>query len=191
MKIPKQIRFMGYTYKVIVTHDHIFTDGFMSMTNHYDEEISIHSEVGENRKFQLMMNEMINMADHFLELDLQGKEEKIPRLSHPLSAIILNNRLHEGVIPKKIKHLSYTFDVKMDIEKTTIDAIFGEADFIRETVYIHSNASKTRMQEVLLHEAIHLVDFTSKTNLSEEQVVRLSHAVYSMLVNNGMMKRAD
>lgn len=56
-------------------------------------------------------------------------------------------------------------------------------------ILIEKGLKKQFMQETLLHECIHIIDYFNSLELSEEQVKFLSKDLYALLMDNPVLRR--
>lgn len=186
MKVPTKLKFLGYTYDIEVGIQQVFTDQTLSKTCTYEQKIWVHEGASEERKLQLFFCEAIAIIKSMTGMELE--EEHRFRMSHGLAGMLLNNDIfNPDKYPEQINFLGYTYTIHTEMENTSHDCSFGYIEFLRQNIYIHEAATATRRYETLLHELVHLIDYTFKLELEEEQVVCLSHNLFGLLVENKMI----
>ena len=85
--------------------------------------------------------------------------------------------------PKKIKILGKTFEVfyiKPCGLACDADGVIIHSDQI---IKVNSECNLERQKEVVLHELIHAIDSIFVLNLDEDNTIRLSNALYSVLIS--------
>ena len=67
----------------------------------------------------------------------------------------------------------------------------GFADFNRQTIGISTEVTASTKQIAICHETIHMLDRTYMVNLSEEQVIKLTHAIIAFHADNPQIKLGE
>ena len=96
-------------------------------------------------------------------------------------------------IPEKLRILFKEYDVKyadgMRNEKG--DMLYGEVDYVKQTVTLNSAASDEQAKSTVLHEVIHALDELYIIGLKEKQVEKLGVAFYMFIRDNPDMFREE
>ena len=87
----------------------------------------------------------------------------------------------------KIAGINYT------IEYLPSEAVknLGLADFNRQKILINKDATASTQRIVLCHEIIHMLDKVYLIGLSEEQVIKLTHAIIAFHAENPQLKLGE
>ncbi len=64
------------------------------------------------------------------------------------------------------------------------EGLLGEVNFNNQQIRINPNYSKEVQELTLLHEIVHVVNYTYNVGLEEEQVDRLSRGLYATIKEN-------
>lgn len=62
--------------------------------------------------------------------------------------------------------------------------LYGEIEYLSETIRINPAASTKVKDSTLIHEAVHAIDEMYGIGLKEKQVEKLGNAIYMMIVEN-------
>ena len=86
-------------------------------------------------------------------------------------------------IPKKLKVGAHTFNVFL-VDPDDIEKDCGECNIGKLTIKIKKNMPQSVMEETLIHESIHAMNF----GLEEKDVQFLSMGIYQILKDNNLLK---
>jgi hypothetical protein len=81
----------------------------------------------------------------------------------------------------KISGINYTIE---ELPPEALDGNVGQADFNRQRILINNTMSPQTKMIARWHEMIHLVDTIYGVELTEEQVVKLTHGVLAVFLDN-------
>ena len=87
----------------------------------------------------------------------------------------------------KIAGINYT------IEYLPSEAVknLGLADFNRQKILINKDATASTQRIALCHEIIHMLDKVYLIGLSEDQVIKLTHAIIAFHAENPQLKLGE
>ena len=75
------------------------------------------------------------------------------------------------------------YDIKLDPELNN-QGLLGEANFNTQIISINSLYPKEQQEATLLHEVIHVVNYTYNAGLDEDQVEKLARGLYATIREN-------
>lgn len=83
--------------------------------------------------------------------------------------------------------LTYTIEEVEQVDKNT--RLFGEVDFVKQTIKIEKGLTEEKKLNVLLHEVLHAIfaelNFTNE-NENEHLIQSLANALYQILKSNNI-----
>lgn len=90
---------------------------------------------------------------------------------------------------EKVNILGITYKVEQVEQVSRYDQLFGQIDFMDQTIRIDNHASEEKKQETLLHEILHgIAEATGLGEVLKESVVQtLSRSLYDILINQNVI----
>lgn len=87
----------------------------------------------------------------------------------------------------KIAGIDYTVDY---LPSESVKHL-GLADFNRQRILINKDSTISTQRIALCHEIIHILDKVYLISLSEEQVIKLTHAIVALHAENPQLKLGE
>ena len=91
MALPKTIKFMGYTFRVIQETEHTEEEERYGLIDYRSQTIQLNKYSTDQRKQETLVHELIHLVLDFLKVELD--EDDVGRMGHGLYAILKENGL--------------------------------------------------------------------------------------------------
>lgn len=96
-------------------------------------------------------------------------------------------------IPEKLHILFKEYTVKRadNMRNEKGNMLYGEVDYVTQTITLNSAASEEQSKSTVLHEVVHALDELYIIGLKEKQVEKLGVALYMFIRDNPEMFREE
>lgn len=96
-------------------------------------------------------------------------------------------------IPEKLRILFKEYTVKRadNMRNEKGNMLYGEVDYVAQTITLNSAASEEQSKSTVLHEVVHALDELYIIGLKEKQVEKLGVALYMFIRDNPEMFREE
>ena len=85
---------------------------------------------------------------------------------------------------KSIRILGKDYQIIQDISYLSEQNYLGKARFAQQKILYSGDQGPESLQDTLLHEVIHVVDWTVKSDLKENQVAAITSGLYAVFKDN-------
>lgn len=97
------------------------------------------------------------------------------------------------IIPERVDILykKYAIGCESHMRNEHGDILYGQIDYIEQTISLNSATSHEQKKATLIHEIVHGIDELYGIGLKEKQVEKLGNALYVLIRDNPEMFREE